>query len=175
ESIMPIRLIVAESESQQSYRAAETYTNTAKRRRVSGNEGLQTPAVFSIPMPESNTSTTQAEGQHFSTDTSIHLEQQHNSTPIERRNVSPTFHMASENSLTAREVNGAATSNHKDTIDTNTTANHHVLPGLSTTNTVDGLRGGITNNLTIEDSTGNSMHPINEHGSSESSLIDRAC
>ncbi|KAI1530441.1 hypothetical protein PtrSN002B_010962 [Pyrenophora tritici-repentis] len=159
----------------QSYRAAETYTNTAKRRRVSGNEGLQTPAVLPTLMPESNGSTTQAEGQHFSTDISIHPEQQHNSAPIERRNISATFNMASESSFTRREASGLADSDNEETIDTNTTANHGDLLGPSTTNTVDGLRGGITNNLTIEDSTGNSMQLINEHGSSESSLIDRAC
>jgi hypothetical protein len=150
-------------------------TIPAKRRRVSGNESLQTPAVFPIPMLESNGSTAQTEGQHFPADTSIHPEQQHNSAPIERKNVSPTFHIGSGNSLTGREANGAAGSNKESTIHTNTTANHDALPGPSTVTTVDGLRCGITDNLTIGDSTGNSMQPINQHSSSKSSLLDRAC
>jgi hypothetical protein len=162
-------------QSQQPYRAADTCTNTAKRRRVSGNEGLQTPSVFSVPMLESNGSTAQAEDQHCSTDIPNHPGQQHNSTPIERRNVSPTFHIESENSLTGREANGAAGSKNKGTIHTNTTANHDALPGPSTVTTVDGLRCGITDNISIGDSTGNFMQPINEHSSSESSLLDRAC
>ncbi|KAA8622011.1 hypothetical protein PtrV1_06512 [Pyrenophora tritici-repentis] len=88
-------------QSQQPYGAAETYTNTAKRRRVSGNEGVQPRTVCPILMSEDNGSTTQAEGQHFSTDMSILPEQQYNSAPpfeeagnIEHGRVSRTSHVA---------------------------------------------------------------------------------
>lgn len=93
-------------QSQQPYGAAETYTNTAKRRRVSGNEGVQPRTVRPILMPEDNGSTNQAEGQHFSTDMSILPEQQHNSAPpfeeagnIEHGRVSPTSHVATHGDL----------------------------------------------------------------------------
>jgi hypothetical protein len=51
--------------SQQPCRAAEAYTNTGKRRRVSGNEDLQPPTVCSIT------------GQHLSTNIFIRPEHQH--------------------------------------------------------------------------------------------------
>jgi hypothetical protein len=80
--------------------------NTAKRRRVSGNEGVQPPTVCPTLMPEDNGSTNQAEGQHFSTDMSILPEQQHNSAPpfeeagnIEQGRVSPTSHVATHGDL----------------------------------------------------------------------------
>jgi hypothetical protein len=93
-------------QSRQLYRAAETYTNTAKRRRVSRNESLQTPAVCPTPIQPNNRSTTQAEGQHCSTDMPIHLEQQHNSAPpfeeagnIEHGRLSLTSHVATYGDL----------------------------------------------------------------------------
>ncbi|CAE7219808.1 hypothetical protein PTTW11_11222 [Pyrenophora teres f. teres] len=153
----------------------EARANTAKRRRVSGNADLQTPAVCPIPIQQNSGSTTQSESQHSSSNISNHPEQQHNSPPIERRNVGSTFHIESENSLTGRKANGTAGSNNVGTIQTNTTANRDALPGPSTATTVDDLRRGGTDKHTIEDSTGNSMQLIVEHCSSESSPLDRAC
>ncbi|KAF2844447.1 hypothetical protein T440DRAFT_326621 [Plenodomus tracheiphilus IPT5] len=87
--------------SQQPYCAAETSTNTAKRRRVSRNEGLPTPAVCPAPIQQNNGSTTQAEGQHCSTDMTNHPEQQYNFLPhfekagsIEHESVSSNSHVA---------------------------------------------------------------------------------
>jgi hypothetical protein len=93
-------------QSQQPCLAADKCTNTAKRRRVSGNEGLQTLAVLPISMLESNGSTAQAEDQRCSIDTPNHSEQQHNSSlpleeagSIEHRSVSSTSHVASNGGL----------------------------------------------------------------------------
>lgn len=68
-------------QSQQPYHAAETCTYTAKRRRVSGNERLQTAQVFPIPILESNGSTTQTEGQHYLRSIPSHSKHQHEHLP----------------------------------------------------------------------------------------------
>jgi hypothetical protein len=93
-------------QSQQPYRAVESHTNTAKRRKVSGNEGLQTPAVCPTATQQNNGSTTQAEGQHCSTGMPIHPEQQHNTAPlfeeagnIEHGRLSLTSHVATHGDL----------------------------------------------------------------------------
>jgi hypothetical protein len=101
---------------------------------------------------------------------------EHRSQPPPTASVAiPGRYSASEHSFARREASDAAGSNNKDTIDTNTTANHDALLGSFTTTTVDGLRGGITDDHTIENSTGYSMQPINGHSSSRSSLLDGAC
>jgi hypothetical protein len=69
-------------QSQQPYHAAENPKNTAKRRRVSGNEGLQTLTVFPTPIQQNNGNTTQGEGQHCSTDLLIHPEQPNSPSPL---------------------------------------------------------------------------------------------
>jgi len=103
QEIIPINHAV---QSQQSYRAVGTCTNTAKRRRVFESEGQQPLIVCSIPIPEDNGSKTQAEGLHFSTDIPILLEQQRNSARpfeeasiIEHRRVDPTSHVATHRDL----------------------------------------------------------------------------
>ncbi|EUC40886.1 hypothetical protein COCMIDRAFT_9320 [Bipolaris oryzae ATCC 44560] len=126
-------------QSQQAYHATEPRTNTTKRRRVSGNEDLQPPTVYPIPIPESNEITIQVEGQRL-TNISIGPEQRHDSTPIKRRNISAVFHRASEQQLIRREASGAADSSNEDTIGTNTISNDDDFPSPSITNSVNGLR-----------------------------------
>ncbi|EMD85883.1 hypothetical protein COCC4DRAFT_28984 [Bipolaris maydis ATCC 48331] len=165
--------ILHNMQSQQAYHAAGPRTNTTKRRRVSGNEVLQPLTVYPIPIPVINDVTTQVEGQRL-TNISIRPEQRHYSTRIKRRNISAVFHRASEQQLVRREASGAADSSNEATIGTNVISNDHDFPSPSITNSVDGLRRVITNNHRIKDSMENSVQPINEHKSSEPSLIDKA-
>jgi hypothetical protein len=180
-------------QSQQPYRAVESHTNTAKRRKISGHatsQGLKRLCTTqednqNISAPSSEASLTNAYGEHQALDVTIaanvlqsfpHGSQgymgdaagimpqlEHRSQPSPPALVAiPGRYSTSKHSLARREASGAAVSNNESTIFTNTTA-------------VDGLRGGITDNLTIEDPTENSMQSINEHSSSQSSLLDRAC
>jgi hypothetical protein len=193
-------------QSQQPYRAVESHTNTAKRRKISGHATFQAlEGLFrtqednqNISAPSSEASLTNTHGEHQALDVTtrtsvlqsfphgsqgymgdaagIMPQLENRSQPSSPASVAiPGRYPTSKHSLARREASGAAVSDNESTISTNSTANHDALPGPSTTTTVDGLRSGITDNLTIEDSTGNFVQSINEHSSPEYSSLDRAC